>query len=197
MPTDAIAPMEIEAYVDGELMSVAEIVQRVDEIARNAVQTGIRPAMLPLVEVTGGEPLAQPNSSILMEALLDRGYTVLLETSGALAIGSVPAGVHKIVDVKCPSSGESHRNDFGNLALLAPHDEVKFVIGSREDFDFAHRIVLEHHLVERCAAVLFSCVYGVLEPATLSGWLLEHRLWGVRMQLQMHKTIWHPEARGV
>jgi 7-carboxy-7-deazaguanine synthase len=179
------------AFYGGEKLPLEQILAKVDELAGN-------PAVgRPLVEITGGEPLAQPNCVPLMQALLARGYTVLLETSGAISVASVPREVHKILDVKCPSSGEEDRNDLVNLQLIAAHDEVKFVIGSREDYEFARSVVREHRLATRCRAVLFSAVFGAVEPAALSGWMLEDHLWDVRLQLQMHKYIWHPDAKGV
>lgn len=149
-----------------------------------------------LVEITGGEPLLQDDVYPLMERLLAAGRTVLLETGGHLPIERVPRQVIKIVDVKCPGSGESARNRWANLEKLAPHDEVKFVIRDRADYDFARQAVVEHGLASRCAAVLLSPVHGVLEPRLLSEWMLADRL-PARLQLQIHKVIWTPETRGV
>jgi 7-carboxy-7-deazaguanine synthase len=148
-----------------------------------------------LVEVTGGEPLLQPNVLPLLSALCDLQYTVLLETSGALDIGPVDPRVHRIMDLKCPSSGECHRNRMGNLELLTPRDEVKFVIGTEEDFQWAQE-QLSGAWVRRVGAVLFSPVFGVLDPAILARWILDAGL-PVRLQLQLHKYIWGPNLRGV
>ena len=148
-----------------------------------------------LVEVTGGEPLAQRASLDLMRALADAGYTVLLETSGALPIEEVDPRVHRIVDLKCPDSAEASRNRLENLAHLTPRDEVKFVVASRTDYEWARGMVKQHEL-EGKARLLFSPVHGELEPATLAAWVLADRL-VARFQLQMHKYIWSPDARGV
>jgi 7-carboxy-7-deazaguanine synthase len=150
----------------------------------------------PLVEVTGGEPLLQEEVYPLMERLLAGGRTVLLETGGHRSTARVPDRVITILDVKCPGSGESHRNDWTNLERLRPHDEVKFVIKDRADYEYARDVVWKHNLSARAAAVLFSPVHGVLEPKPLSEWVLADRL-PVRLQLQVHKYIWDPNTRGV
>ena len=150
----------------------------------------------PLVEITGGEPLLQREVYPLMDRLLASGRTVMVETGGHMSIGEVPAPVIKIVDVKCPGSGESHRMHWDNLDLLAAHDEVKFVIKDRGDYEFARDIVVRHRLAGRIAAVLFSPVHGVLDPRELAGWILEDKL-EVRLQLQVHKFIWGADVRGV
>ena len=173
------------AFYGGQKIALEEIMARVREIG------------CPLVEVTGGEPLAQPNCLALLQALLDDGRTVLLETSGAYPIAPVPRAVHKIVDLKCPDSGEQKRNLYENLDHLAPHDELKFVLASRRDYEWARDIVRERELTGRVRAVLFSCVFGMLEPATLVQWMLADRLFEVRMQLQAHKFIWPPDMKGV
>ena len=149
-----------------------------------------------LVEITGGEPLLQEDVYPLMRRLLDSGRTVLLETGGHRPIGDVPAEVIKIVDVKCPASGESARNDWSNLDALSPHDEVKFVIENRGDYDFAVDVVRRHCLAGRCAAILFSPVHGVLQPITLSEWMLADQV-PARLQVQLHKYIWPASTRGV
>jgi len=149
-----------------------------------------------LVEITGGEPLLQRDVYPLMDRLLGSGKTVMVETGGHLSIREVPQPVIKIVDVKCPGSGESHRTHWDNLDSLAPHDEVKFVIQDRIDYEFARDIVARHQLTGRVAAVLFSPVHGVLDPKDLAAWILEDRL-EVRLQLQVHKFIWGPDTRGV
>lgn len=150
----------------------------------------------PRVEVTGGEPLLQPGVYPLMEAFLAEGLTVLLETSGAIDVRLVPASVHKIVDLKTPSSGESDRNDIRNFASMNANDELKFVIGSREDFDYSVAMIRKHRLDQRPFGLLFSTVFNRLSPQQLAGWVIEARL-PVRFQLQQHKYIWAPEARGV
>jgi 7-carboxy-7-deazaguanine synthase len=150
----------------------------------------------PLVEITGGEPLLQNDVYPLMRRLLDRGRTVMLETGGHRPIAAVPREVVKVVDFKCPASGEADKNNWQNLDALAPHDEVKFVIQDRADYDFAIDIVRRHDLPSRCAAVLFSPVHGVLHPKTLSEWMLADRV-PARLQVQLHKYIWPPSTRGV
>jgi 7-carboxy-7-deazaguanine synthase len=150
----------------------------------------------PLVEITGGEPLLQEDVYPLMDRLLAGGRTVMLETGGHRPITRVPAAVVKIVDVKCPGSGEADKNDWSNLERLAPHDEVKFVVKDRADYEFARDVIARHDLPGRAAAVLLSPVHGVLDPKTLSEWMLADRL-TARLQLQLHKYIWHPSTRGV
>jgi len=172
------------AFHEGRKMSVDQVVAEVE--ARNC----------PLVEVTGGEPLLQPDVYPLLQRLVDAGKTVLLETGGHRSISQVPAEVIRIMDVKCPGSGEADKNDWSNLAHLTGRDEVKFVMADRADYEFARDIVVREQLAERCAAVLFSPVHGVLEPRTLAKWVLADGV-PARVQLQVHKYIWSPEARGV
>jgi 7-carboxy-7-deazaguanine synthase len=172
------------AFHEGRKMSVDDVIADVE--ARGC----------PTVEVTGGEPLLQPDVYPLMQRLLDSGKTVLIETGGHRSIADVPAGVIRIMDVKCPGSGESEKNDWNNLALLAKQDEVKFVIADRRDYDFATEIVRRENLPARVNAVLFSPVHGELDPRQLSEWVIADRL-DVRVQLQVHKYIWSPETRGV
>lgn len=150
----------------------------------------------PRVEITGGEPLLQPGVYPLMEALLHQGLTVLLETSGAIDIREVPEGVHAIVDMKTPSSGEVERNDFRNFASMDERDELKFVIGSQHDYEWSVQLLREHHLTSRPFGVLFSTVFGQLQPVQLAEWVIRDRL-PVRFQLQQHKYLWDPQARGV
>jgi 7-carboxy-7-deazaguanine synthase len=150
----------------------------------------------PLVEVTGGEPLLQDDVYSLMDSLLDRGRTVLLETGGHRSIDRVPKAVVTILDVKCPGSGESEKNDWTNLERLRPHDEVKFVIKDRRDYEYARDVIARHNLAARAAAIHLSPVHGVLDARTLSEWALADRL-PVRIQLQLHKFIWDPATRGV
>ncbi|MDQ3070355.1 MAG: 7-carboxy-7-deazaguanine synthase QueE [Acidobacteriota bacterium] len=149
-----------------------------------------------LVELTGGEPLLQKDVYPLMEALLARGYEVLLETGGHVPLTQVPAAVKKIVDVKCPGSGEADRNHWNNLAAIGQDDEVKFVIADRADYEYARRVTAEHGLLGRVRAVHMSPVHGVLDPRTLAEWVLADKL-EVRVQLQLHKYIWSPSTRGV
>jgi len=149
-----------------------------------------------LVEITGGEPLLQEDVYPLMDRLLERGLTVMLETGGHRPISRVPAAVVKIVDVKCPGSGEADKNYWANLDRLAPHDELKFVVTDRADYEFARELIARHDLPARCAAILISPVHGVLDPRVLSEWMLEDRL-PARLQLQLHKYIWSPSTRGV
>jgi 7-carboxy-7-deazaguanine synthase len=140
------------------------------------------------VTVTGGEPLAQTSCHALLVALCDAGYRVSLETSGALDIADVDERVKRVMDIKTPSSGEVDRNLWSNLKLLVPDDEVKFVIGDRDDYEWSKGILSEHSLASRCG-VLFSPVYGVLEAGTLADWIVDDRL-PVRFQIQLHKLLW-------
>ena len=149
----------------------------------------------PLIEITGGEPLLQPDVLPLMTELCDAGKTVLLETSGAHDIGPVDPRVHVIMDLKCPDSGEFDRNLWPNLDRLKPTDQIKFVVASRRDWDWAEGVVREHRLDERFV-VLASATFGAVSPLELTEWLLASGL-NVRVQLQMHKYIWEPTARGV
>ncbi len=160
------------------------------------VLTAVREAGLPLVELTGGEPLLQPAAIPLMQRLLDAGYTVLLETGGHRSIDQVPEGVHRIVDVKCPDSGEASKMHWPNLDQLRATDEVKFVIASRRDYEYAKDVVARYDLSRCCRAVQFSPAFNELPPADLAAWILADRL-PVRLQLQQHKYIWHPLARRV
>lgn len=160
-----------------------------------AILTEVEALGCPMVEITGGEPLLQPGTLPLMTELCDRGYRVLLETGGGLDVSGVDARVHRILDVKCPGSGEAGANHWPNLAILTGRDEVKFVLAHREDYEWAREVVREHRLVERCA-VHFSPVHGSVEARELAGWILEDGL-GVRLQMQLHKVLWGPETRGV
>jgi 7-carboxy-7-deazaguanine synthase len=161
-----------------------------DEVVAEAHGYGIH-----TVEVTGGEPLLQKQVVPLMQRLLDLGHEVLLETSGSLSIEDVPAGVHVILDLKPPGSGEAAKNRWENVPLLRPHHEVKFVIASREDYEWSKEAVAAHGLASRCA-VLFSPVWGAVAPADLANWIVADRL-PVRFQLQLHKVLWDPDARRV
>ena len=142
------------------------------------------------VTVTGGEPLAQPECISLLEKLCNAGYEVSLETSGALAIDAVDARVVKVMDLKAPGSGEVHRNRVENIACLSPNDQVKFVLSTREDYDWAKMQCDLHGLYERVSDVLFSPTHELLEPRTLAEWILADRL-PVRLQLQLHKYLWN------
>jgi 7-carboxy-7-deazaguanine synthase len=172
------------AFHEGRKMSVDDVLAAVAE------------RRCDLVEITGGEPLLQEDVYPLMQRLIAAGRTVMLETGGHRSIERVPEPVLKVVDVKCPGSGEAERNDWTNLARLAPHDEVKFVIKDRADYEYARDVIARHGLAARTAPVLMSPVHGVLEPRTLSEWMLADHL-PARLQLQLHKYIWDPNARGV
>ena len=171
------------AYDEGTAMELRQVLARVAEL-------GCR-----RVEVTGGEPLIQAATPELLRALCDGGYETLLETNGSCDIGDVDPRVVRIVDIKCPSSGESGKMHRPNLARLAPGDELKFVLAGRADFDFAREVLERHKLIGRCA-VIFSPVAGQLAPATLAAWILEGRL-DVRLGLQLHKILWPQIDRGV
>jgi 7-carboxy-7-deazaguanine synthase len=172
------------AFTEGRKMSIEDILHQVGEYGT------------PLVEVTGGEPLLQEEVYPLMERLLDSGRTVLLETGGQIDVSRVPGAVIKVMDVKCPASGESDKVAWANIERLGSRDEVKFVIQDRGDYEFARDTIQRHALDRRCAAVLLSPVHGVLDPKHLSEWILEDRL-PVRLQLQLHKHIWGANVRGV
>jgi 7-carboxy-7-deazaguanine synthase len=149
----------------------------------------------PLVEVTGGEPLIQPECLPLITDLCDAGHTVLLETSGAFDIAAVDHRAHVILDVKCPGSGMTDRMHWSNLSRLAAKDEAKFVLANRADYDWAREILAQYDLAGRCT-VLFSPVFGLLDVRDLAEWILADRLL-VRFQIQLHKNIWAPDMRGV
>jgi 7-carboxy-7-deazaguanine synthase len=172
------------AFTEGSKMSIDAVIARVDQYGCD------------LVEITGGEPLLQRDVYPLMRQLLESGRTVMVETGGHHSIKDVPSEVIRIVDVKCPGSGESERNHWENLTLLTARDEVKFVLKDRTDYEYAREIVLRNDLASRTAAVLFSPVHDVLPSKELAAWILEDRL-PVRLQLQAHKFIWSPETRGV
>lgn len=171
------------AFYEGAPMTIAEIL---DEVARYGCN---------LVEVTGGEPLAQAGTHHLLTMLCDRGYTVLLETSGSISIADVDPRVRVIMDIKCPGSGMEKKNLWDNILHLKPTDEVKFVVANKDDFDWAADVVRKHELEKRCV-VLFSPVFGDVQPIDLAQWLLAEGL-NARLQLQLHKFIWEPETRGV
>ena len=172
------------AFYEGKKMALKEIVDRVESFGSE------------LVEITGGEPLLQKNVLPLMSILCDAGHTVLLETSGAHEIAPVDTRVHRIMDLKTPGSGEVEKNLWSNIDHLRPRDEVKFVIGSREDYEWSREKVQRFDLPARCHAVLFSPIWGRIDPREIVEWILADRL-DVRFQLQMHKFIWRPTQRGV
>jgi 7-carboxy-7-deazaguanine synthase len=171
------------AFTQGTVWSLEDVLSRVSEFRT------------PLVEITGGEPIVQPDVLPLMSQLADAGFTVLLETSGAHDLAKVDRRVHIIMDLKCPDSGECSNNRLANLDILKPSDEIKFVIASRSDFDWAADMIRRHGLAERFE-VLMSAVFSTLSPRDLTDWLLAAGL-QVRLQLQMHKYIWDPATRGV
>ncbi|MEY2479588.1 MAG: 7-carboxy-7-deazaguanine synthase [Verrucomicrobiota bacterium] len=150
----------------------------------------------PLIEITGGEPLLQKNVLPLMSILCDAGHTVLLETSGAHDISQVDQRVHRIMDLKTPGSGEADRNLFSNIEHLTMRDEVKFVIGSREDYEWCREQIARFDLSKRCGAVLLSPIFGRIDPREIVEWMLADKV-DARFQLQMHKFIWTPTQRGV
>jgi len=171
------------AFYEGSLRTLDEILDEVAEF-----DCGV-------VEVTGGEPLLQPAVHPLMTRLCDAGYEVLLETGGGLDIVPVDPRVRRIVDVKCPGSGEAENNRWENLDDLRATDELKFVLAGRADYDWARRVVAERALAGRCP-IHFSPVWGALDPAELAEWIVADRL-PVRLGLQLHKLLWGPETRGV
>jgi 7-carboxy-7-deazaguanine synthase len=174
----------VYAFHEGRKMSVDDVVAEVERYG------------CPTVEVTGGEPLLQQDVYALMSRLLDGGKRVLLETGGHRSIEHVPAGVIRIVDVKCPGSGEADKIDWANLQRLSATDQVKFVIRDRRDYEFARDVVAREQLSGRAGCVLFSPVHGVMNARELAEWVLADRL-AVRLQLQAHKYIWSPDTRGV
>jgi len=171
------------AFYDGKNLTVEEALQKVEIFG------------LPLVEITGGEPLLQEDVYPLMETLLKKGYRVMLETSGALPIDKVPEKVIKILDIKCPGSGEEKKNHLENLKFLSPHDEVKFVLLDRADYEWSRDMLRKYDMVPS-KQVLFSPVYDKLNLKDLSQWILKDRL-AVRLQTQLHKVIWSKDAIGV
>jgi 7-carboxy-7-deazaguanine synthase len=172
------------AFTEGRKMSVEDVVSRVREYNCD------------VVEITGGEPLLQKDVYPLMERLLDDGRVVMVETGGHLSVDQVPAGVVRVIDVKCPASGEAEKVHWPNLERLRASDEIKFVIKDRGDYEYARETVARHDLVPRSRAVLFSPVHGVLDAKQLAEWILADGL-SVRLQLQAHKYIWDAQTRGV
>ncbi|HLZ91153.1 MAG TPA: radical SAM protein [Candidatus Acidoferrum sp.] len=192
------------AFHGGKKMSVDDVMAQVDVLSgRPAEANASTSATVPLVELTGGEPLLQEEIYPLAEQLLGAGYTVLIETSGERFIGRLPREVVKIVDVKCPDSGEADTFDMENLELVCAADEVKFVLSSRRDYEFARDFTLRHQLTGKVGAVLFSPVFDDpegkwkgLQPRALVEWILEDGL-EVRLGLQLHKFVWDPATKGV
>jgi 7-carboxy-7-deazaguanine synthase len=172
------------AFYEGRRMTVAQIVEQVEGYG------------CPLVEITGGEPLLQKGVYQLCAALLQAGKQVMIETSGAIDVSRLDPRVVKIMDLKCPGSGEEKRNLWSNLRHLSAQDEVKFVISDRADYEWTRAVIAEHALERRVNAVLLSPAFGRIEAASLASWMLEDRL-PARLQLQIHKYIWSPNARGV
>ena len=188
------------AFHGGKKMSVDEVLTRVDELAGRSEASR---AIVPLVELTGGEPLLQEDIYDLAQKLLASGYTVLIETSGERFIGGLPQEVIKIVDVKCPDSGEADTFDIKNVEVIGAQDEVKFVLSTRRDYEFARDFTRRHQLTQRVHAVLFSPVFDDpegkwqgLPPRSLVEWILEDGL-PVRLGMQLHKFVWDPATKGV
>ncbi len=172
------------AFYEGKDLSIDEVISEVKKFNCK------------LVEITGGEPLVQMDECLeLMKKLCDDGFEVMIETGGSLTIKDIDPGVKIIMDLKCPSSGMLKKNLFENIKYLKPIDEVKFVIGDREDYEWSKEQIQKYSLTEICE-VIFSVVFGKLEPVTLVNWIIEDKL-KIRFQLQMHKYIWHPEMKGV
>jgi 7-carboxy-7-deazaguanine synthase len=171
------------AFYEGTDKSIDEII---DEVKKYDCK---------LVEITGGEPLFQKECNELMTRLCDEDFEVMIETGGSLPIKNIDKRVMIIMDLKCPSSKMEKKNLYENIDFIKSNDEMKFVIGSREDYDWSKKMIEKYRLTNKCG-ILFSVVFGNLEPVTLVNWILEDKL-KVRYQLQMHKIIWHPETKGV
>ena len=171
------------AFHGGTSMGIEEILRRIDGYG------------CPLVEVTGGEPLLHPSTPLLVRSLLDRGYEVLVETGGHRDVGVLDPRARIILDLKCPGSQECEQNRWENLERLKGDDAIKLVVADRADYEWSRRVIRDRGLADRCA-VFLSPVHGELSPEDLGGWILEDRL-PVRLQVQLHKTIWGAERRGV
>ncbi len=171
------------AFYEGKDMEISEIIDTVNRYGCK------------LVEITGGEPLVQENVHKLMTELCDLGYKVMIETGGSLPIENIDKRVKVIMDLKTPYSKMVHKNNYENISYLKPDDEVKFVIGSREDYQWCRDIILKYDLLNKCA-VLMSPVFSEVENLDIATWILDDKL-NVRFQIQLHKYIWHPETRGV
>jgi len=179
------------AFHGGKQMSVEEVLEAVRQVSEFDGQRRVN-----LVEITGGEPLLQKEVGGLMERLTGQGYQVLVETSGERFVGNLPAPVVRIVDVKCPGSGEGGTFCMENLAALTAKDQLKFVLADRQDYEWARDFLRQHRLEGKVEAVIFSPVFGQLEPRPLAEWILADGL-PVRLGLQLHKFIWHPDMQGV
>lgn len=191
------------AFHGGTKMTVEEVMARVDDLAGRNSDAPATNAPVPLVELTGGEPLLQEEIYPLAEKLLSSGYTVMIETSGERFVGRLPRAVIKIVDVKCPDSGEADTFEMRNLDELDAKDEVKFVLATRRDYEFARAFTAQHRLAEQVKQVLFSPVFADpggkwtgLAPRQVVEWMLADGL-PVRLGLQLHKFVWDPAAKGV
>ena len=191
------------AFHGGKKMNVDEVLARVDELSGRREDANAAHATVPLVELTGGEPLLQEEIYPLADKLLAAGYSVLIETSGERFVGRLPKEVIKIVDVKCPDSGEADTFEMRNLDTINANDEVKFVLSTRRDYEFARDFTLRHQLPQRVRAVLFSPVFEDpegkwqgLPPQSLVEWILADGL-PVRLGLQLHKFVWDPATKGV
>jgi len=191
------------AFHGGKKMSVEEVLARVEELVVRVPGTYGTKVSVPLVEITGGEPLLQEEVYPLADALLAAGFTVMIETSGEKFVGDLPREVIKIVDVKCPDSGAANTFDLKNLEAVDQKDELKFVLSTRRDYEFAREFTKQHRLAERVKQVLFSPVFEDpagkwpgLEPRTLVEWMLADGL-PVRLGLQLHKFVWDPATKGV
>ncbi len=173
----------VYSYKAGEAYSISNISE---QVKRHGIS---------LVEITGGEPLAQPNTPQLIHYLLQQGYEVLIETSGSEPIDTLDPRTHIIMDLKCPDSKMEQHNLYKNIEYLKASDEVKFVIASRKDFDWALDTIKQYHLEDICK-ILLSCAFGLIQPAELVSWMLEAKV-KARLNLQQHKYIWSPKAKGV
>lgn len=178
------------SYCDTEYAFYEGADKSIDEIVNEVKKYDCK-----LIEITGGEPLFQKECWELMERLCNEGFEVMLETGGSLPIKDIDQRVMIILDLKCPSSKMMKKNLYKNIDYIKPSDEIKFVIGTHEDYKWSKEMISKYDLANKCA-VLFSVVFGELEPVTLVNWILEDKL-KVRYQLQMHKIIWHPETKGV
>lgn len=177
------------AFYNGHDMSVDEVIQSISAYGCKTV------------EITGGEPLLQERVYELMTKLCDSGYEVLIETGGSIDVAKIDPRVLKIVDMKCPSSGMQDKNLYSNLGKLSPNDELKFVIGDRNDYMWAKSLINQYSNLNKINSILFSPVFGSIEPVTIVNWMLDDKLQtiipNIRFQIQLHKVVWSPEMRGV